>query len=134
MKKFKDLRDEFKALKSRLEDEHREKMEALYKIYPQFKEEGSASGGSENTRGKLTGLIRQAISRHPNQPFGINEMISWIPEVDQVYAKSITRVDISNTLARLSYQKKLEKVPDSSPTLYKSTGGIKCPRLQKEKI
>jgi len=111
-------KEEFNRHKKRIEDEYVKSYEALYRLYPEFSSYGSSVDKvAKMGRGIAPKIITKAMASHP-ESFTLDNMAEWIKEVDPVSSAGISRVDISNTLWRLTKRGKIEKI-GSNPATYR---------------
>jgi len=96
-------RDTFQALLKEIRDGYAEKMDALYKLFPEFHPVNANGDGTTRT-------IRLAIKENPGKSFALDDIIDWSVKVNPQIVNSIDRVSFSNALARMAIRKELKIV------------------------
>ena len=60
----KEIKEEFIRHKSRIKDTYDRDMEALYRLYPDFRPDDDLANTNGGERGKLARLVRKAYTAH----------------------------------------------------------------------
>ncbi|OGQ22811.1 MAG: hypothetical protein A3I05_08110 [Deltaproteobacteria bacterium RIFCSPLOWO2_02_FULL_44_10] len=117
-------KSEFLRHKKEIEETYNRKLEALYELYPEFKNTTSSiNGGSVSTSsyGSLKKVLHQAIDRREGE-FTSRDLKKWISEIDASVGAAMTPASVSNALARLKKEQKIEQIKKgagSSPSIFK---------------
>ena len=114
---------EFQRHKKEIEEAYNRKLAALYELYPEFQTSSSGidSNGTVTGYGSLKKVLNQAIENREGE-FTSRDIKKWIGEIDPSLSSSITPASLSNALARLEKEAKIEKIKKgagSSPSIYK---------------
>ena len=123
MKNGKDRKDEFKRHFADIESSYDERLKALYILYPEFKPSPLSHSSNRKKKGFVSGLVKGVIVKHATL-LTLDDTVKEVALADPEAAKSITRVQISNTLARFVRQGKLDRVAGASQPTFKRKGSI----------
>lgn len=118
-------KSEFLRHKKEIEEAYNRKLEALYELYPEFKNTTSSINGNggvnTSSYGNLKKVLHQAIDGHEGE-FTSRDLKKWITEIDLSVGEAMTPASISNALARLKKDQKIEQIKKgagSSPSVFK---------------
>src|SRR3989338_4627680 len=120
MKPVKKRKDSFKEQMAEIEADFNRKREALFILYPEFK--NSETDVPPRERGQLTNLVRQIFKKN-DQPLTLDETNRELIKINPMIAKTVSKITLSNTLTILLKKEELEKVPESSPASYRRIKG-----------
>lgn len=116
-------KSEFTRHRAEISLEYKRKLDALYTLYPEFKDMGN-SAVSEPGLGQQTliGKIRKLVDEHRDEEITSGIMLKWIMEKEP--ESSLVDYDttaVSNALARLLKRGEIQKISpeDTKPVVYK---------------
>jgi hypothetical protein len=114
-------KEEYLRNRKRIQDDYDQDMAALKRLYPEFSkpEESEIAPNGDNTYGKLSKLMKQAIESHPTQQFTLQEMLKWVKDSDPGFGATVRTISVSNTLGRFWKKLKIIDRVSDNPATYK---------------